>query len=39
MGRDCHRLPGQADLVGKILDIFGLELPRFQRWGQDTLSA
>ena len=22
-------------MVGKILDIFGLELPRFKRWGQD----
>jgi len=21
-------------IVGKVLDVFGLELPQFQRWGQ-----
>jgi polyprenyl P-hydroxybenzoate/phenylacrylic acid decarboxylase-like protein len=26
-------------MVGKILDIFGLEMPRFQRWGEDGQSA
>lgn len=26
-------------MVGKILDIFGLEMPRFQRWGEDGQNA
>ncbi|WP_306590221.1 UbiX family flavin prenyltransferase [Geothrix sp. 21YS21S-4] len=26
-------------IVGKILDIFGLEMPRFQRWGEAGASA
>jgi 4-hydroxy-3-polyprenylbenzoate decarboxylase len=26
-------------MVGKILDIFGLEMPRFQRWGDDGQAA
>ncbi len=23
-------------IVGKVLDVFGIELPRFQRWGQES---
>jgi polyprenyl P-hydroxybenzoate/phenylacrylic acid decarboxylase-like protein len=26
-------------IVGKVLDVFGLELPTFQRWGQDGSGA